>query len=371
MKNSIFAQIKKENKYARIGSDGLLSDVQSYIDTGSYLFNALLSGSIYKGFPSNKIVGLAGPESCGKTYLALSILNNFLAESQNHYAIYYDTEMAIDTHTLLKIGIPLERFLHVPVQTLEDVRTGAVKVVETILESRENGESQDKYFFVIDSIGMPPTKAELETALKSDNKEDAGRRQKLMKSIFRCLTADLALVQCPMITTTHVYEAMQMYAQRGISGGKGMMYAGSIIVEFFVGKDKDSDGNVKGAVMTAKTRKSRLTKQGKAVKVNIDNILGLNKFYGLLDYAIEAGIVTKDGKKWKIGDCVVFKKEIEAEPEKYFTESVLKAIDEYTQKDFEYGQSVEPDGDLMLTEDELASMDAETDTITDVKTAVQ
>ena len=57
------------NEYASIVSDGIAAgDVSNFIDTGSYIFNALVSGSIYGGLPSNKITALAGESSTGKTF---------------------------------------------------------------------------------------------------------------------------------------------------------------------------------------------------------------------------------------------------------------------------------------------------------------
>ena len=57
------------NEYASIVDDGVeAGDVDSFIDTGSYILNALMSGSLYGGLPSNKITALAGESATGKTY---------------------------------------------------------------------------------------------------------------------------------------------------------------------------------------------------------------------------------------------------------------------------------------------------------------
>ena len=61
------------NKYASLASDGLEgSDTDTYIQTGSFAFNALLSGSLYGGIPDNKIIALAGEQATGKTYFAMN-----------------------------------------------------------------------------------------------------------------------------------------------------------------------------------------------------------------------------------------------------------------------------------------------------------
>ena len=67
------------NDFASIVEDGVqAADVGGYIDTGSYIFNALLSGSIYDGLPNNKITALAGESATGKTFFALGMCKQFL-----------------------------------------------------------------------------------------------------------------------------------------------------------------------------------------------------------------------------------------------------------------------------------------------------
>ena len=69
------------NEYASLVSDGVeAGDVENFIDTGSYIFNALLSGSLHGGLPSNKITALAGESATGKTYFLMGIVKNFLTQ---------------------------------------------------------------------------------------------------------------------------------------------------------------------------------------------------------------------------------------------------------------------------------------------------
>ena len=81
------------NEYAGLVSDGIDSaDVTSFIDTGSYSFNALLSGSIHGGLPSNKITAIAGEAATGKTFFALGIVKNFLDKDKEAGVIYFESE---------------------------------------------------------------------------------------------------------------------------------------------------------------------------------------------------------------------------------------------------------------------------------------
>ena len=76
MSNDFLKNIIKEidNEYASIVEDGVeAGDVDSFIDTGCYIFNALLSGSINKGLPANKITAIAGESATGKTYFLMGM----------------------------------------------------------------------------------------------------------------------------------------------------------------------------------------------------------------------------------------------------------------------------------------------------------
>ena len=96
--NDFLKDIIKEvgNEYASIVSDGVeAGDVDSFIDTGSYIFNALLSGSIYGGLASNKITAIAGESATGKTFFLMGIVKNFLDKNPNAGVIYFESESAI------------------------------------------------------------------------------------------------------------------------------------------------------------------------------------------------------------------------------------------------------------------------------------
>lgn len=333
--------IRKTNEYARSAAEGLISDVEDYVDTGSYMFNALLSGSIYGGLPGNKIVGFAGPSSTGKTMLTLYIIKNFLDMNKNNFIVYFDSEAAIDTKTLKSLNMDLTRFFHVPIASVEDFHTQAIGLVEEVKEYNAKNEKEKKHIMMIlDSLGQLPSRKESEDAKNDDFKSDMGRRAASIKSAMRTLTMKLALLHIPLIITTHTYDSMNAYASKGISGGSGYMYAGSEVIELTARKDKNDDGNeVVGVIMTATSRKSRITPQHKKVEIKLDFKKGLDKYHGLLDFAVENGIFKKDGKKieTKLNNDRYFAKEIEKDPVKFFPKEVLDEIESAIKVEFNYG----------------------------------
>ena len=85
--------------YTQLASD--ISESESYIDTGSLVFNGLVSGSIFGGVSANKITAIAGESSTGKTFFSLAVVKNFLDNNPDAYALYFDTESSI-TRALLE-----------------------------------------------------------------------------------------------------------------------------------------------------------------------------------------------------------------------------------------------------------------------------
>ena len=108
-------EIVKEigDEYTQIASD--IDETERFIDTGSYVFNGLISGSIFGGVSSNRITAIAGESSTGKTYFSLAVVKNFLDTNPDGYCLYFDTEAAITKGLLASRGIDQERLVVVNV----------------------------------------------------------------------------------------------------------------------------------------------------------------------------------------------------------------------------------------------------------------
>ena len=117
------------NEYAALVSDGVeAGDVENFIDTGSYVFNALLSGSIYGGLPANKITALAGESATGKTYFLMGIVKNFLDANPDSGVVYFESESAITKQMVVDRVIDPNRMVIVPVTNVQAFRTRALKM---------------------------------------------------------------------------------------------------------------------------------------------------------------------------------------------------------------------------------------------------
>jgi|TARA_B100001093_G_scaffold520390_1_gene615370 RecA/RadA recombinase len=338
MTSSFFTEIVKEidNEYAAVASDGISAgDITQYVDTGSYILNGLLSGSIFGGLPSNKITALAGESSTGKTFFALSVVRHFLETDPDAGVIYFESESAISKQMIESRGIDSKRMIIVPVTTVQEFRTQAVKIVDKYLKQKDD---RKPLMFVLDSLGMLSTSKEIEDTEAGKETRDMTRAQ-ILKGAFRVLTLKLGLANVPMIVTNHTYDVVGSYIPtKEMGGGSGLKYAASTIV--YLSKKKEKDGtDVVGNIIKVKAAKSRLTKENTQVETRLFyDERGLDKYYGLLELGEKHGVFERVGNRYRIGESNVYPKSILADPEKYFTKEIMQALDESAQKEFKYGE---------------------------------
>ena len=330
--NEIVKEIGSD--YAKIASDK--EDKEQFIDTGSYIFNGLISGSILGGVSSNRITAIAGETSTGKTFFSLAVVKNFLDNNPNGYVLYFDTESAVNRELLETRGIDTRRVGHIEVVTVEEFRNKALKALDIYLDKPI--EERTPCLFVLDSLGMLSTEKEIRDALEDKNVRDMTKSQ-LVKGAFRMLTLKLGQANVPLIVTNHTYDVIGAYVPtKEMGGGSGLKYAASTII--YLSKSKEKDGTeVVGNIIKAKTVKSRLSKENKEVKIRLFyDERGLDKYYGLLDLAEKHDIVKKVGNRYEIKGKKVYAKEVYSNPEKYFDAEIMQALDEVSKKEFSYGE---------------------------------
>ena len=319
--------------YTKLASD--IDETETYVDTGSYIFNGLVSGSIFGGVSSNKITAVAGESSTGKTFFSLAIVKNFLDNDPNAYCLYFDTESAITKSLLEDRGVDTSRLVVINVVTIEQFRSKALKAVDIYLKSKT--EERKPCMFVLDSLGMLSTEKEINDALEDKQVRDMTKSQ-LVKGAFRMLTLKLGQANIPMIVTNHTYDVIGAYVPtKEMGGGSGLKYASSTII--YLTKKKEKDGkDVIGNLIKAKTAKSRLSKENKDVTVRLFyDDRGLDRYYGLLDLGELGGMWKNVAGRYEMNGKKVYAKEIYKNPEKYFTDDVMKQLDEIAQKEFSYG----------------------------------
>ena len=321
------------NEYTQLASD--IDETERYVDTGSYIFNGLVSGSIFGGVSGNKITAIAGESSTGKTFFSLAVVKNFLNSNPDGYCLYFDTEAAVNKSLLADRGIDLNRLVVVNVVTIEEFRVKALKAVDKYMKMTE--DERKPCMFVLDSLGMLSTEKEIKDALDDKQVRDMTKSQ-LVKGAFRMLTLKLGQANIPLIVTNHTYDVIGSYVPtKEMGGGSGLKYAASTIIYLSKKKEKDKT-EVVGNLIKAKTAKSRLSKENKQVEIRLFfDHRGLDRYYGLLELGEIGGLWKNVAGRYEIGGKKLYAKQILSEPETYFTNEVMQALDEIAKKEFSYG----------------------------------
>ena len=334
---SFLTDVAKEigNEYAGLVSDGVSAgDSADFIDTGSHIFNALVSGSIYGGVPSNKITAIAGESSTGKTFFCLGIVQHFLDSNPDAGVIYFESESAISKQMIEDRGIASDRMLIVPVATIEQFRTQACRILDNYVDQPE--DKRQPLMFVLDSLGMLSTEKEIADVAADKQVRDMTKSQ-LIKGAFRVLTLKLGKVNVPMLVTNHTYDVIGSYVPtKEMGGGSGLKYASSTIV--YLSKKKEKDGTeVVGNIIKCKAQKSRLTKENSQIETRLYYDKGLDRYYGLLELGERGGLWKNVAGRYEMNGKKVYAKQILKDPETYFTVEVMQALDEIAAQEFRYG----------------------------------
>ena len=320
--------------FTKIASE--IDETETYVDTGSFIFNALVSGSLYGGVSGDKITAIAGESSTGKTFFSLAVVKNFLDTNPDAYCLYFDTEAAINKGLLESRGIDLNRVAVVNVVTIEEFRTKALKAVDMYLKKAE--DERRPCMFVLDSLGMLSTNKEIEDTLNDKQVRDMTKSQ-LIKGAFRVLTLKLGQAKIPMLVTNHTYDVIGAYVPtKEMGGGSGLKYAATTIIH--LSKKKEKDGTeIVGNIIKAKTAKSRLSKENMDVGVRLYyDERGLDRYYGLLELGEKGGLWKNVAGRYDMGDGKkIYAKAILKDPETYFTPEVMEKLEVIAQGTFAYG----------------------------------
>ena len=287
------------------------NDPDTWISTGNYTLNKLISDDFHKGVPLGKVTVLAGESGAGKSFIAAgNIVKN--AQDQGIFVILIDSENALDEKWLhaLDVDTDPEKLLKLNMSMIDDV----AKTVSDFMRDYKaeyadaEAESRPKVLFVVDSLGMLLTPTDVDQFNKGDMKGDMGRKPKALTALVRNTVNMFGEYNVGMVCTNHTYASQDMFdPDDKISGGQGFIYASSIVIAMRKLKLKvDADGNktseVHGIRAACKVMKTRFNKPFEGVQVKIPYETGMNPYSGLVDLFEKKGILSKDGNRLKYVD---------------------------------------------------------------------
>jgi len=143
----------------------------------------------------------------GKSFAALTAVKLFLDANPGGYCMYFESESAISKDMIESRGIDTSRIAIVPVVTVQEFRTSAVKILDKYIESDKKRENRPPLLFVLDSLGMLSTTKEIEDTAEGSETKDMTRSQ-IIKAAFRVLTLKLGRANVTMLVTTHTFACL-------------------------------------------------------------------------------------------------------------------------------------------------------------------
>lgn len=278
-------------------------DPNTWISTGNYALNYLISGDFNRGIPLGKVSMFSGQSGAGKSYIVSgNIVKN--AQEQGIYCIVMDTENALDEAWLHALGVDTseEKLLKLNVSQISDA---AQIINDFVKEYKEQAiEDRQKILFVIDSIGM--MSSAIGAAQFADNvlKGDYGSKPKELMALVRNCLNMFGDLNIGLVCTNHSYSSQDPYSPDDkISGGAGPVYASSIVVAMKQLKLKeDAEGNkvseVQGIRAGCKVMKTRFNKPFEDIELQIPYDTGMSPYSGFFDLIEKKKFVTKDGNRY-------------------------------------------------------------------------
>lgn len=316
MANKLLAKMMKEKAFA----DMLRTEQKpiEWLSTNCISVNLLLSGKIKGGIKKGSISMIAAGSGWGKSMIGYAVLKSAQDSGMNCFIV--DTENSVNYDLLTKLGINMKEVgVFGPTNRIPKIKQFITKLMSglTLDEARNT-------FLLFDSWGPIIEEQVIEKA------EQASSAVNMSSAKFKNELANLLLsAGFTTLVMNHVYASLEMYGDPyKIPGGMRIIFnAENIMLGSSTKKEKDKDKNILGKVITAGVAKGRSAKEFVKTQYLILHAGGISPYYGLLDEAIDSGIVykPKPGYYARIGYDVQVDKETGelGKPERVWKESEL------------------------------------------------
>ena len=281
-------QIEKQfgkGSIMRLGEDAVLPDIKS-ISTGALSLNIALG---IGGVPCGRIVEIYGPESSGKTTLALHIAAE--AQKTGGVAAFVDAEHALDVHYAKKLGVNTDDLLISQPDTGEQ----ALEIVEVLVRSGAID------VLVIDSVAALVPRAEIEGEMGDSH---MGLQARLMSQALRKLTGTISKSNCCVIFINQI--RMKIGVMFGnpetTTGGNALKFYASIRMDIRRIASLKQGQDVIGNRTRVKVVKNKVSPPFKEAEFDIMYGTGISRVGDLVDLGVECNLIEKSGSWFSYGE---------------------------------------------------------------------
>jgi hypothetical protein len=291
--SSLLDKIKKNStiKDSAILAESQLFTKKDMIPTAVPAINVALSGRLDGGMTPGLTVW-AGPSKHFKTMFSLIMAKSYMDKYPDAVMLFYDSEFGTPQAYFDTLGIDTNRVVHTPITDVEQLKFDIINQ----LDGKDGIKRGDNVIILVDSIGNLASKKEVDDAIEGKSVADMSRAKQI-KSLFRMVTPHLTMKNIPMVVIAHTYKTLELYSKDVVGGGTGAYYAANEI--FILGRQQEKDGmELLGYNFIINVEKSRNVREKSKIPITVKFDGGLSKWSGLLDMALEAGLVVKPSNGW-------------------------------------------------------------------------
>lgn len=272
-----------------------------FISTSVISLNLLFSGRVDGGIPMGKVSMISAPPMLGKSFVGLHLIRNAIKKGMS--VVVIDTEKSFDFEVAKALGIDVDKN---DITVVSDNSVGVINKTYSVIRDQHTPEERRNVLVVIDSWGNILTSKTIDDAREGSEIGDMGQEAKTKNKLSKVILAS----GLTTFIINHVYKnpTANMYTDGfEIPGGFGGIFnSGSIVLATSRAKEEDSNKDVTGRIISAKTYKSRYSKDDIKLKYRIKYAdgSGLDTFYGILDDAVEGGYIEKPTKGFYTRACL-------------------------------------------------------------------